>query len=386
MRFLPLVWAALRRKPVRSGLTFLSVAVAFSLFGLMIGLNATLDLLIQKANENRVWVNNRFDNAGLPIALAKRVAALPGVTGSTVMSYLPGYVGDPKNRTFVILVDGQYGRIYPDWGVAPEQWAMLAKQRNAVVMSRKEAQLLHKKIGDMFTVISPETTRADGAKSWTFQVVALGQDITQAPAGYIFGNYDFYDRARPLAEQGKINEVDFLAVSPAQANGLAEEVDRLFANSATPTFTTTESSAFELSNGFGGMDVKTVTRRITLAGLLMILFLTATVIAQSVRERRAEFATLKTMGFSDRLVIGLVAVEAGLPCVLGALCGVAAAGWLAEQLPGLMPPTFGIPLPTMAPSVFLWAQVSALVLAVLSAALPAAALRRMDVAAALSGR
>ena len=386
MRFLPLVWAALRRKPVRSILTFLSVGVAFSLFGLMIGLNATLDLLIQKANENRVWVNPRFDNAGLPIAVAKRVAALPGVSNSTVMFYLPGYIADPKNRTFITLVDGQYGRVYPDWGVAPAQWAMIAKQRNAVVMNRKEAQLLHKKVGDMLTVISPETNRADGAKSWTFQLVALGDDITQAPAGYIFGNYDFFDKARPLAEQGKISEVDFLAVSPAEAARLADHVDRLFANSSSPTFTSTESAAFELSNGFGGMDVKTVTRRITLAGLLMILFLTATVIAQSVRERRAEFATLKTIGYPDRLVIGLVAVEAGLPCLAGALCGVAAAAWLAGQLPAVMPPTFGIPLPTMAPSVFLWAQVSAFVLAVLSAALPALRLRRMDIASALSGR
>jgi len=386
MRFLPLVWAALRRKPVRSILTFLSVAVAFSLFGLMIGLNATLDLLIQRANQNRVWVGTRFDNAGLPIAVAKRVATLPGVSGSTVMSYLPGYVGDPKNRTFVILADGEYGRIYADWGIAKELWAMLPKQRNAVVMSRKQAQLLHKKAGDMLTVISPETTRADGTKNWVFQVVALGEDITQAPAGYTFGNYDFYDKARPLAEQGKISEVDFIAASPPQAAGLAQQVDRLFANSKSPTFSTTESSAFAVSNGFGGMDVKTVTRRITLAGLLMILFLTATVIAQSVRERRAEFATLKTIGYPDRLVLGLVAVEAGLPCLAGAAAGVAAAAWLAEQIPSLMPPTFGFPLPTMAPSVFLWAQACACVLALLSAALPALRLRRMDIAAALSGR
>jgi ABC-type antimicrobial peptide transport system permease subunit len=86
------------------------------------------------------------------------------------------------------------------------------------------------------------------------------------------------------------------------------------------------------------------------------------------------------------MVIGLVALEAGLPCLAGALCGVAAAAWMAQQMPALMPPTFGLPLPTMAPSVFLWAQASACVLALLSAALPAFRLRRMDVASALSGR
>jgi putative ABC transport system permease protein len=386
MRFLPLVWAALRRKPVRSTLVFLSVTVAFTLFGLMIGLNATLELVLARAHADRVWVGTRFDNAAFPIAVGKRVAALPGVKNSTIMNYLPGYIGDPKNRVYVVLVDDQYGRIYSDWGIRPEQWALVRSQRNAVVMSRKQAALLHKKVGDFFTVVSPETSRDDGTKNWRFQIVTLGEDISQAPAGYIFGNYDFYDKSRPLAEQGKISEVDFVAASPARATALAEQIDRMFANSSNPTYSQTETTGFAISNNFGGMDVEAVTRDVTLAGLLMILFLTATVIAQSVRERLAEFATLKSFGYSDLLVIGLVAVEAALPCLLGAGLGVTVAAWLAQQLPSLMPPTFGIPLPTMAPSVFLWAEASACLLALGSTVLPALKLRRLDVASALSGR
>jgi len=302
------------------------------------------------------------------------------------MSYLPGYLGDPKNRLFVIFVDRAYGRIYPDWGVTQGQWDMLAKQRNAVVMSRKQAELQHKKVGDVFTVISPETAREDGTKNWMFEVVALSEDVSQSPNGSIFGNYDYYDKSRPLAEQGKISEVDFTAADPARATALAETIDRLFANSANPTFSVTESSAFAISNNFGGMDVETVTRDITLAGLLMILFLTATVIAQSVRERRAELATLKTVGYSDSLVIALILAEAALPSLLGAVCGVALAAWMAQQLPALMPPTFGLPAPTMSMPVFLWAQASACILALASTVLPALHLRRMDIAAALSGR
>jgi putative ABC transport system permease protein len=386
MKYLPLVWAALRRKPVRSGLTFLSVTVAFILFGLMIGLNATMHLVEQRAHVDRVWTSSRFDNAGVPIAVARQVASLPGVKASTVMSYLPGYIGDPKNRTFIVLVDGEYGRIYPDWGITQEQWVMLGKQRDAVVMSHKQAELLHKKAGDVFTVISPETTKIDGGKNWAFQVVALGEDIPQAGSGYIVGNYDYYDKARPLTEQGKISEVDYLATNPAQATALAERVDRLFSNSATPTFSQTEASAFAISNNFGGMDVETVTRDITLAGLLMILFLTTTVVAQSVRERFAELATLKAFGYSDGIVIALVVAEAALPCLLGAVCGVAIAAWLAQQLPALMPPTFGLPPPTMSRSVILWALASAAALAMASTALPVLRLRRMDIASALSGR
>jgi putative ABC transport system permease protein len=385
MKYIPLVWAALRRKPVRSILTFLSVTVAFALFGLMIGLNATIDLVAQRARPDRVWTFLRFDNSGLPIAVAKRVAAMPGVKTATVMYYLNGYVADPKNRTFVVMVDGAYGEVYPDWGVAPGQWDALHKERNAIVMSRKQAALWNKKIGDMFTVIAPEVSRADGAKSWTFKLVGISEDITQAPTGLIFGNYDFYDKARPLADQGKINEVDFLVKDAGQAAAIGQQIDRLFANSASPTFSDTEKSALS-GNNFGGMDVKTVTRDVALAGLLMMLFLTATVIAQSVRERFAEFATLKTFGYPDSIVIALVVVEAALPCLVGAVSGVALAAWLAQHVQALMPPTFGVPVPTMAPSVFGWALASACVLSLASAALPAFRLRRMDIASALSGR
>src|ERR1700750_309334 len=68
MRFLPLVWAALRRKPVRSILVFLSVTVAFTLFGLMIGLSDTLHLMEKRAHPDRIWTFPRFDiSGGMPV-------------------------------------------------------------------------------------------------------------------------------------------------------------------------------------------------------------------------------------------------------------------------------------------------------------------------------
>lgn len=140
------------------------------------------------------------------------------------------------------------------------------------------------------------------------------------------------------------------------------------------------------SGDFGGLNVKSVTRDIALAGMFMVLFLTANGIAQSVRERFAEFATLKTIGFSDRAVAIMVVLEAAAPCVLGAALGVALAALLARQIPALMPPGFGLPLPTMTGTVFLWAAISAFGVALASAILPVLRLRQMDIATALSGR
>ena len=386
MRFLPLVWAALRRKPVRSILVFLSVTVAFTLFGLMIGLSDTMALMEKRAHPDRIWTLTRFDMDGMPIAVAKRIARLPGVKNTTVMYYLQGYVGDPKNHTAIFFLDDEYGRIFPDWGPSLEQWDMIRHDRTAMVISRKWAAQYHKKAGDTFTIIAPDTVKADGTKVWTFKIAAIGEESTQNTGGYAMANYAYFDESLPLANRGRISEVDMQATDPAAVDALAARIDALFANSGNPTRSLPEKTVYAVSNNWGGVDANKVTREVALVGLIMILYLTSSVLAKSVRERLAEFATLKSFGFSDGIVIGLVAAEAALPCLLGAVCGVALAGVIVLRLPALMPPDAPIPVPTISPSVFFWALACAAAVALIGAILPALRLARLDIATALSER
>jgi putative ABC transport system permease protein len=386
LNYLSLVWAAIRRKPVRAVMTLLSVTVAFTLFGMMIGLDATITATEAAAHADRIWTVPRFGIARMPDAMARQIAAIPGVKDVSNMSYLPGYVGEPNNRAFIAFFDDEYGRIFPDWGPSPEQWDMIRHDRGGLVMSRKEATRFHKKVGDLFTMTSTQVTRADNSRNWTLKVIAIGEDVPIMEAGYMFGNYDYYDQAVPLDDRGKTAEVDLLIADPRQADAIAGRIDRLFANSGSPTQSWTEKMAFNPSNGFGGLDMYGLTQDIALAGLVMILFLTGNVIAQSVRERLPEFAMLKTIGFSDRALVVMVVLEAGLPCVIGAAAGVALSGLVGRSIPAFFPPDFGFPMPTITPMVMLWAALSALALAFASAALPALRLSRMDIATALSGR
>jgi len=388
MKYLPLVWTAVMRTPMRTILTLLSVTVAFTLFGLMIGLNATFDLVADRARADRIFTEPRFggiaDN-GMPIAIARKIAAMPGVKVVTAVNFVPGYVQDPKHPVFLVMLDGNAEKVVEDWPISPQVWSALRNDRTGIVMSKSQAQRWHKKVGDTFTMISKAVRRADGQNSWTFKLIAIGDDIAEQTNGYVFGNYDYIDKAKPVADQGKVNEIDLLANDPATAPELAQRIDRAFANSATPLQTTTDKMA-RSGKDFGGLDVKAITHGIALAGMFMVLFLTGNGIAESVRERFAEFATLKTIGFSDRSVTVMVVLEAALPCVLGGALGVGIAALLARQLPGLMPPGFGLPLPTVSPLVMVWAAVSAFAVALLSAALPILRLTRMDIATALSGR
>src|SRR5215469_9113065 len=333
MRFFPLVLAALTRKPARVVLTLLAVSVAFTVFGLMIGLSATIDGVAERARADRVFSVPRFSyDDGLPIAVAHRIAAIPGVKLIAFQSYIPGYVQNEKNHIYLNMGEAAMARVYPDWQATPAMWDMVQHDRTGIIMSRLQAERWHKKVGDTLTVISPQTAKADGSTTWTFKVLAICGDIPLAPDGFIFGNYDYLDKSLPLAKQGRVNEVDYVVADAGQAAGIAQAIDRAFANSANPTQSLDEKMAYAVSNNFGGMDVDTLTHEIALAGLAMILFLTANVIAQSVRERFAEFATLRALGYGDGIVIGLVVLEAVIPCVAGAVLGVGLAAFLAHHL------------------------------------------------------
>jgi putative ABC transport system permease protein len=282
-------------------------------------------------------------------------------------------------------VDDNLRKVRADWPLTPAQWDMIARNRNGIVISRLQAIKWNLKTGDNFVVAAPATPKIDGTRSWTFKVLAVTDDIPAWGSGYIMGNFDFFDKARPLANQGNTAWFEVLATDPTQAPALADKIDHMFANSAAPLQSITEKAAYQASNS--GLDITAVTRDIALSGLFMILFLTANGIAQSVRERFAEFATLKTIGFSDRAVLGMVVLEAALPCALGAFLGVCLADALTKVLPHVLPPSAGLPpMPTMTGMVFAWAIGCAAVVALASAALPALRLSRMDIATALSGR
>src|SRR5256886_15233293 len=59
-----------------------------------------------------------------------------------------------------------------------------------------------------------------------------------------------------------------------------------------------------------------------MAVVCAILLVTANAMMMSARERTGEVAVLKTIGFSDRRLFGLVMLEAGVITLVGAVLGL----------------------------------------------------------------
>jgi putative ABC transport system permease protein len=78
-------------------------------------------------------------------------------------------------------------------------------------------------------------------------------------------------------------------------------------------------------------NVGKILRAVVTAVFFTMLLVTANTMAQSVRERTSEIGVLKTLGFSNEGVLGLVLAEAMLITVIGGTLGLASAWWLGVQ-------------------------------------------------------
>jgi len=381
MKYLPLVLAALTRRKLRTVLTLLSVTAAFTLFGVMMGTDAAFQRMVDVINRSVVVIGARFVDE-MTDAQGQQIAGMPNVAAVSAAGSVFGYYRDPKNRIGVMMLDNAAG--WPNAPLTPAQWAQWKVKPDGVYLSRASAAKRGLKKGDVFSIVMSAIARADGRQAWRFEVLDVLDDTPYWPGGFSLGSYQYYKMSRPAADQPKAGWFQAVVKNPAAAEDTAIAIDARFANSAIPTESISERT-MRSDDGTAIVNVAMVTRRVAAVGLFMILLLTAHGMAQSVRERLGEFAVLKTIGYSDAGVIALVFAEALVPAILGAGLGLGLAGLIAARIPKLLP-SLSLPEPYLSSAVIAQALLAVIALALLSVILPALRLRRLDVAAILSGR
>jgi putative ABC transport system permease protein len=381
LKYFPLIWAALARRKLRTILTLLSMTAAFTLFGVMMGTDAAFQQMVEVINRTVVVIGARFaDN--LTDAMGQEIAAMPNVAAVSAGGTVFGYYRNPKNRAFVMTADRPSS--WPNLPLSPAEWVELKARPDGAFLSRALAAKWGLKKGDILTIVAPTIARADGGHAWHFQVLDVLEDTPYWPGGFSLGSYQYYKMSRPKADQPKADWFQAVVKDPNRADDTATAIDARFANSAIPTDSITERT-MRNNGATAAVNVASVTRRVAAVGLFMVLLLTGHGIAQSVRERLGEFAVLKTVGYSDVGIIALIFAEALAPALVGASLGLGLAALLGGRIAALMSDLF-LPAPYLSLAVIGESLVAAILLAFLSVILPALKLKRLDVAAVLSGR
>jgi putative ABC transport system permease protein len=382
MKFFPLLWAGLWRKPTRTVLTLFSVVVAFLLFGLLQGVNSWLSNAVAESRVNRLYTVSRISYIEpLPFAYLTQIESVQGVDKVAYFNWFGGYYQDAKNAVTSYPIDARRTfEVFPDWKVPKDQLDKMIRTRDGAIVGGALAKSYNWKIGDRVPLRTTIWQKKDGTYSYDFEIVGIFTVPTQPMQEQLFlMNYDYFNEARSTG-QDMVGWYAFSIEDPTQSAAVGKRVDKMFENSPNETKTQNEKEFAQAQIKQLG-DIGFMVNAIVGAVMFTLLFLTGNTMMQSVRERIPELAVLKTLGFTDAAVTTLVIVESILLCLFAALLGLAFAAMIFPAVGTVIGGEVLLPA-----SVLVGGAGAALLLALLSGLPPAWRANRLTVVDALAGR
>jgi putative ABC transport system permease protein len=380
MKFVPLIWSGIWRKPGRTILIFLQVCIAFALFGVLQGLKTGIEHAVNDARADLLLVHGRLSLIDpLPLGLLSNIASLPGVKVAVPVELAGAVYQNPTQKLILVAIrpEGAWLDAFT-FTVKPEHSAALRKNRTGALVIESMMKKYRWKIGDRIPLIGT-TKQMNGSSNWEFEIVGTFTDADLGSGGdAVLINFDFFDEARAFSK-GTVSHFNVAVTDPKLALAVSDEIDHRFANSSHETKT---ESLRELAQSqmqeIGDLDF--LIRSIVGAVLAALLFATASMMMQSTRERTPELAVLKTLGFTDRSIFIFILTESVAVCVAAAACGLALAT-LAFPFASKFVPGLSMPLIV----VLIGLGIGALV-ALVSATIPAALAARLNIITALAQR
>jgi putative ABC transport system permease protein len=341
--FVPLlvVRNALRHK-LRTLLTVLGIVVAIVAFGL---LRTVVDAWYAGANASsstRLVTRNAVSLVfPMPITYAQKIRQVDGVAGVSWANWFGGVYVTERNFFPQFAIDAAtYLPMYPEFVLEDEERKAFLMDRAGAIVGRKLAAEYGWKVGDTIPLrgtIYPGT--------WTFTLRGIyegAERSTDESAMYFHWSYlneKVKQRFPRRADQIGVFVVEIR--DPARAAEVAAAIDATFRNSLAETLTETEK-AFQL--GFIAMTetILLVIQAVSFVVIVIIMAVMANTMAMTARERNAEYATLKALGFRGAFVAGLILAESLAIALAGGLAGIALTHPVAAAFAGAVGTLFPV--------------------------------------------
>ncbi len=331
MKYFRLIWKNVWRKKIRTSLTILSIFVAFLLFALLSAIGYAFKGGVDAADAERLVAIDKISLINpIPISYQNRIAATPGVHSVTHASWFGGYYQDKRNQFGQFPVEPQaYFDMYPEFLIAPEQLEAFKNNRIGAVVGHELATQYGWEIGDRIPIITTIWTKADGSTTWEFELEGIfSHEDERSSSALMLFRYDYFEEARAFGK-GTVGWYALRVASGADPIQVSQSIDAQFANSPNETKTSTEAAfAQSFMKQFG--NIALIVTLILAAVFFTLLLVSGNTMSQSVRERIGELAVLKTLGFTDRSVLGIVLSESVLIMLMGGLLGLGT-GWIIIQ-------------------------------------------------------
>ncbi len=332
MKFLHLIWAALFRRKTRTMLTLVSIVTAFLLFGLLDAVRTSFTQAGQSANgAQRLQTSAKLSFIQLlPKALQGQIEALPGVDKVAHSNWFGGAYQDARNQVFTFAVSENYLDLFPEIDIKPSERKAFDETRTGVVVGEQLMKRYGWKVGDRLPLQSQIFPDKTGSLNWAFDIVGVMRAKDKKTGGFfdqqVLLHWKYFDETTPY-NQGQVGWYVSKLKDVNQADAVAKSIDALSANSDHETRTQSEQAA--AANWMKQLaDIGLIVGSIMGAVFFTLMLLAGNTMMQAVRERTAELAVLKTIGFTDMGVLATVLAESILLLVLGGVIGLGLATFI----------------------------------------------------------
>jgi putative ABC transport system permease protein len=313
--------ANLFRRKVRTGLTVGSFAMALFLFALLAIVRDALQQGMHIAGADRLVIVNRGSIIQpLPLAYRDRLARISGVTQVTFATWFGGLYRDVRNSFPQFAIDREsYRQMFPECIVPDDQWQSFLADREGAIVGEALAARFRWNVGDRVPI---KGALFPGAWEFNIRGVYRGRRAQDDTTQFWF-HWDYLDERRAFGK-GLVGWYTVRVADPEDAVRLIQAIDQQFANSEFETKTETEK-AFAASWAKRIGNVSVLMLSIGSVVFFTLLLITGNMMALAVRERTRELAVLKAVGFSNALVVVLVASETLVIAFIGGGLGLALA-------------------------------------------------------------
>lgn len=385
MKYFHLLWRNLGRRWIRTAFTFLAIVAAFFLFGLLMAVKYGFEAGIEIAGQKRLLTIHKVSIIQpLPLRYLEQIRAVPGVAAATPNCWFGGVYKDRRNFfAQIAVVPEEFLAIYPEYELPPDRRAAWTATRTGAVAGEKLARRFDWRVGQRIP-IQPTfwRPRDGGPETYEFDLVGIYSGATpDVDETQLFFRWDYLNER--MGDLGLVGWYVVEIADPEHADRVALAIDDRFENSPAETKTSTEK---EFMRGFAEQIGNTgaILMAIVAVVFFVILLIAGNTMAQAVRERTAELGVLKTVGFTDRGVLGLVLAESLLLVLAAAAVGLLL---VAAAIPLLRPllETF-LPVLRIPPQSLLLGVALAALLGLASGGLPAWTAMRLEVVDALRRR
>jgi putative ABC transport system permease protein len=229
--------------------------------------------------------------------------------------------------------------MYPEFILSPEERKAFFTDRQGAIAGRKIAEQYGWKVGDQIPLRGTIYTG-----TWTFNLRGIydGADKGTDQSTFFFHFGLLNETVKKLYPRRGDQAGVFIVQlrDPAQAAEVSAAIDATFKNSLAETLTETEK-AFQLSFVAMTEAILLAIQAVSYLVIVIIMAVMANTMAMTARERSAEYATLKALGFSNAFVAMLIVAESLGIAMLGGLLGIMLtfpiASAFAEQMGSLFP-------------------------------------------------